>query len=324
MKRSSRETSIFNMSALDLLATATGTFVLIVVILLPYYRKDFHAHAEIADVRASTDDQSAEAEEILRAAVAEGRAAQQVKAEAEQIMKAAAEAKAAATSLRQEADLIDGEAGDDEERVAELKATVQTQVIKELDLIFVVDTTASMTQVLEDLRFSIGGMIRILERLVPSLRIGIVAYRDHDLGTRVTQTLQPARTDTQAGRIFRFVNALRPAPRGGPTPREAVYTALNRALNMPLRRQAKQTVILMGDAGPHHHRESATLILAQSFKRSGPKRTLSTLFVETRSYLLFGDGDKEYYKRLARAGGGEFSEHEGSMIENVLLAVLSE
>ncbi len=39
MRRRSRETSIFNMSALDLLAMATGTFVLIVVILLPYYRK---------------------------------------------------------------------------------------------------------------------------------------------------------------------------------------------------------------------------------------------------------------------------------------------
>ena len=96
MQRPSRETSIFNMSALDLLAMATGTFVLIVVILLPYYRKEFDAHAEILDLKAATETQSAEAEEILQAAIAEARAAAQLQAEADQTLNAAAEARAAA------------------------------------------------------------------------------------------------------------------------------------------------------------------------------------------------------------------------------------
>ena len=47
MKRPSRELSIFSLSALDVLAMATGTFVLLMVILMPYYRMSFDANAAI-------------------------------------------------------------------------------------------------------------------------------------------------------------------------------------------------------------------------------------------------------------------------------------
>ena len=322
MQRRSRETSIFNLSALDLLAMATGTFVLIVVILLPYYRKELDAHAAIVDFKVSVERQSAEAEEIEQAALAEARAAAQLKAEAEEILRAAAESKKAAATLRDEADLIEGDGGEAEKKVEKEQSTLIPKTIDKLDLILVVDTTASMTAALADLRLSIGGLIRILERLVPSLRIGVVAYRDNDFGTWVTRSLQPTATDDDPRRIFRFVGQLAPAERGGPTPREAVYTALNRAMNMPLRADAQQTVILMGDAGPHRGKENSTLLLAKRFSESGARRSVSTLFVQTLSYQAYGSGDKQYYARLAKQGGGEFSEHQGSMIENVLLAVL--
>ena len=55
MKRRSRELSIFNLSALDVLATATGVFVLLVVMLMPYYRKSFDANAEIEDATVGGD-----------------------------------------------------------------------------------------------------------------------------------------------------------------------------------------------------------------------------------------------------------------------------
>ena len=44
--------------------------------------------------------------------------------------------------------------------------------------------------------------------------------------------------------------------------------------------------------------------------------------MQTLSYQAYGTGDKQYYARLAEVGKGEFSEHQGSMIENVLLASL--
>ena len=39
MKRRSRELVIFSMSALDLFASALGAFILVTIILLPYYLK---------------------------------------------------------------------------------------------------------------------------------------------------------------------------------------------------------------------------------------------------------------------------------------------
>lgn len=324
MQRPSRETSIFNMSALDLLAMATGTFVLIVVILLPYYRKEFDAHAEILDLKAATETQSAEAEEILQAAVAEARAAAQLQAEADQTLNAAAEARAAAASLVQEADQLDAQGGKTEKKAEKKKATLIPKTIEKLDLIIVIDTTSSMVETLRDLRQSIGGLIRILERLVPSLRIGIVAYRDHDMGGNVTNSLQPTSTELQARTIYEYVSRLKPAQRGGPTPREAVYAGLNRAIAMSLRPDAQQTIILVGDAGPHRQKERSTLALVKRFVDGGPNRNVSALFVETRSYLAFGTGDKDYYRQLAKIGGGEFSDQQGSMVEKVLLAVLQD
>ncbi|WP_044411861.1 hypothetical protein [Thiomicrospira microaerophila] len=56
MKRRYRESSIFNMSALDLFASALGAVILIMVILLPYYLKtaflspeDLHVQLQIAE-----------------------------------------------------------------------------------------------------------------------------------------------------------------------------------------------------------------------------------------------------------------------------------
>jgi len=324
MQRPSRETSIFNMSALDLLAMATGTFVLIVVILLPYYRKEFDAHAQILDLKAATETKSAEAEEMLQAAVAEARAAAELKSKADQTLNAAANARAAAASLVQEADQLDAQGGKTEKKAEKKKATLVPKTIEKLDLIIVVDTTSSMVETLRDLRLSIGGLIRILERLVPSLRIGIVAYRDHDFGTWVTRSLQPTSTELQANQIYDFVSKLKPAARGGPTPREAVHAGLGRAVSMPLRPDAQQTIILVGDAGPHREKERSTLLLVKRFAEGGPQRNVSAHFVETRSYRAFGTNDKNYYKKLAKMGGGEFSDQPGSMIEKVLLAVLQD
>ncbi|HLF31355.1 MAG TPA: vWA domain-containing protein [Xanthomonadales bacterium] len=52
MRRPNRETSIFTTSAVDLFASALGAFILLVMILFPYYRNagDDSAHARIQDI----------------------------------------------------------------------------------------------------------------------------------------------------------------------------------------------------------------------------------------------------------------------------------
>ena len=322
MRRRNREVSIFNLSALDVLAMATGAFVLLAVILLPYYRKTQEAHASVEGLRVSVEALTAELEETLRAASADEAAAADLRAQAESTFDKAAAEKAAATSRRDEAASADGRAADNERQIAELQEIVEQKVIKELDLVFVVDTTASMTRVLRDLSFSMSGIIRVLERLVPSLQVAVVAYRDHDLRGQLLQVLPPTPTDRGASQVQAFVDGLRPASRGGNTPQEALFDGLQRALSLPLRGSAKQTVIVIGDAASHNHEQAATLMLARRYATSGRRRSISTLFVTTESYRRFGRGDRSFFAELAKSGRGEFNDHGGQLTESVLLSVL--
>ena len=322
MRRRGRDVSIFNLSALDVLAMATGAFVLLTVILLPFYRKTFEAQAAIEAVRVSADVVAARAEESLQAASADLAATAELRAEADALMKAAAEAKAAATSRLDEIASADGRAADNERQIAEMQAIVEQRVIKQLDLVFVVDTTASMTRVLRDLSYSMSGIIRVLERLVPSLQVAVVAYRDHDLRGNLLQVLPPTPTARGAARVQAFVDGLRPANRGGNTPQEALFEGLEQALTLPLRPGAKQSVIVIGDAASHDHKQAATLMLANRFAASGRRRSVSTLFVTTESYRRFGRGDRGFFAELAKAGRGEFNDHGGQLTESVLLSIL--
>jgi hypothetical protein len=94
MKRPNRTLSIFTLSALDVLAVATGVFVLLLVMLMPYYRMVHHATAETEGVRA------AEAETMARVQTIE-RTATLLRAEAEAALAEAAELNA--TAARAEA-----------------------------------------------------------------------------------------------------------------------------------------------------------------------------------------------------------------------------
>ena len=72
MRRPSRTVSIFTLSALDVLAMATGVFVLLVVMLMPYYRKTFDAGAEMEGLRLGISEMQAEIE-VSESAAAERR-----------------------------------------------------------------------------------------------------------------------------------------------------------------------------------------------------------------------------------------------------------
>lgn len=61
MKRPSRELNIFSMSALDLFASAMGAFILLTVILFPYYQKN----AKIVEDLNKTKNQLAQAQQQL-------------------------------------------------------------------------------------------------------------------------------------------------------------------------------------------------------------------------------------------------------------------
>src|SRR5438128_817621 len=51
-----------------------------------------------------------------------------------------------------------------------------------LDVAIVVDATGSMQNIIDDLKRRLTDVTRTMQRLVPTARIGAVAYRDRDTG----------------------------------------------------------------------------------------------------------------------------------------------
>jgi hypothetical protein len=310
MKRPNRTVSIFSLSALDVLAMATGVFVLLLVMLMPYYRKTFDANAEIEAVRVAAAATVAEVRLLEQAAARERAEAAVAAAEATELQARAAALERAAKQAIEPRPVV--RQGPDP----------KSQVIEAIDLVFVIDTTASMTPVIRELAVSMRSIVRILQRLVPSVRIGISAYKDRDTGLPPVITFPLTPTDPYLARIIGFVDSLDASPVGSRTLEEDVHLGLEAATLMRWRPDARQVLVVIGDAAAHAEYQSETFWRARNFVQGDELRTLSALFVTTPSSLEAGNRARPYFQALANAGDGTFNDHTGSMIESVLLSVL--
>lgn len=315
MKRRARGLSIFTLSALDVLAMSTGVFVLLVVMLMPYYRKVQDAEAAIEAVRIAESATVAEVERVRRDARALGGQAEAMEAQVARLAGAAARIEADNAAARQAA-----LARSNQE--VQGGGNVDTPVIDRLDLVFVIDTTASMGPVLREVAATLGSVVRILESLVPSVRIAIAAYRDRDTGLAPLRVLpfRPARENL--ARIEGFLRDLAASPVGSPTIDEDVDLGLQAAIELDFRSGARQAVILVGDAAAHVGERRLAIERVRSFVRRDERRTVSTLFTPTPSSTRRGNLARAFFRDVATAGNGDFNDHAGSMIESVLLSVL--
>jgi hypothetical protein len=310
MKRPNRSISILSMSALDVLAMATGVFVLLLVMLMPYYRKTFDANAEIEAARVAAAVSLSEVQSLEATAARYQAEAGAAAAEAAELNARAAALEQAARRPLEPQPAVD--AGPDAEQ----------QVIEAIDLVFVIDTTASMTPVIRELAVSMRSIVRILQRLVPSVRIGISAYKDHDIPLPPVITFPLTPTDPFLPRIVGFVDSLEASPVGSRSLDEDVHLGLEAATLMHWRPDAKQVLVVIGDAEAHPENVNETFWRAQNFVQSNERRSFSTLFVTTPSSLSAGNVARSYFQALAEAGNGSFNDHTGSMVESVLLSVL--
>lgn len=318
MRRGRRELSIFSMSALDVLATATGVFVLLLVLVMPYYRKSFDANAEIAARRVA-------AAETLAKVAAEDADAVRLRGEADAAVAEAERLDAAAAALKRQ--IQDRQA---QRRATEAPPAPQPDpaaggnrpVVDAVDLVFAIDTTASMGPVIRDLAASMRSIIRILEKLVPSVRIGIAAYSDTDTGLPPLEILPLTSANRDLPRILAFVQALHESSVGSATLEEDVHLGLGAATTMSFRADAVQSVVLIGDAQAHPEYAEEGLYRVRSFVAGSDRRSVSALFVATPSAIRDGLRSRGYFAAVAQAGHGSFSEYAGSMIASVLLSVL--
>jgi hypothetical protein len=310
MKRADRSVAFLTLSALDTLATAIGVFVLLVAFLMPYYQNSFDLETTLEESRVAHETAAAQLDDIKERIAEDSAKADALLAEALRISARAAtlEARSAPRPPQRPPTPPAGET-----------------VVQELDLVFVIDTTASMTPVLNQLARSMASLVRILERLVPSVRIGVVAYRDYDAEPPLLRTLPLTGTREALDEILSFVASLRASRVSSGDIQEAVYLGIATATALSFRPSARQALVVIGDAATHYWEQAECLEYVRHFVAESPKRrTLSALFTTTPSSLYAGNVDRAFFVKLAEAGSGNFTDHAASMTESVLLSVLVE
>ncbi|HLK10004.1 MAG TPA: vWA domain-containing protein [Candidatus Binatia bacterium] len=216
-----------------------------------------------------------------------------------------------------------------------------------LDVALVVDATGSMQNVIDDLKHHLDDLADTLQRLVPTARIGAVAYRDRDDGDVATA---PRRSEDflvkwsdltfNAKKVRTFLDGI-VAEGGGDWP-EAVKDGLDCAMHkLKWRADAKKVIVLVGGSPPHEKDVPAIRKLIADWRAAGGE--VSAIDVSLRLHeeherklykWLYGEEPKQisplpaFYQELrdsfgeiAKEGGGEFVAigQDSALVKHVLV-----
>lgn len=116
---------------------------------------------------------------------------------------------------------------------------------RDLDLVICMDATASMLPMINQARAGIDSLILFLRDISREMRLGFVAYRDHD--NPPVCDVQPLTGDITTVRNFLFKVRIT----GGADLPEAVLEGFQAASDMKWNRKATREIVLVGDAPPH-------------------------------------------------------------------------
>lgn len=296
MQRRNREINIFSMSALDLFASAMGAFILIAIVLFPYFPNTGASDVDVAELRGRI----AELEESVESAREETARAE---ARAAGLEERVAEAEAESRSL--------------EEKLAKAE-------FPDVDLVIALDVTGSMGEEIAGLKREITQLIRILDRLAPSVAAGVVAYGDREW-ERPILVQRLALVSGSSARLSDLVGFIEGLDKGvglgsgsNPDQPEALRAAMNSAARMPWRREAgKRAIVVITDNRAYPEEQGATLRLTRRFTADGGMVSV----VGTQKPGDDPDVD-EFLGALANAGGGRLVAGGGSVASTVLLALL--
>jgi hypothetical protein len=192
-----------------------------------------------------------------------------------------------------------------------------------LDVVLVIDATDSMQFVIDTVKARLIKLIASLHAMVPTSRIGIVAYRDKG-DEFVTKWVD---LSFSTGKLQDFLVSLH-AGGGGDWP-EAVYDGLEVAVNdLNWRKKSKRIIILVPGSSPHPETVSNVLHLAQNFQAQGGalsvvdlaekmhedferalwRNTAGVMNVEFKPTPLpaFYQEFRNTMASIAQAGGGDF------------------
>ena len=200
-----------------------------------------------------------------------------------------------------------------------------------LDVAIVIDSTGSMQNVIDDLKHRMDDLAYSMQRLVPTSRIGAVAYRDRDddkvaTAPRQSESFVVKWSDLtfNVKKVQTFLDGI--VAEGGGDWEEAVKDGLDTAMHkLKWRADAKKVIIVVGSSPPHEKDVPAIRQLIAEWRRNNG--VVSTIDVSYQLHAeherkinrwLYGEELKEVsplpdfyqalrdsFSEIAREGGGE-------------------
>ncbi len=165
-----------------------------------------------------------------------------------------------------------------------------------LDVALVVDATDSMQFVTDSIKSRLLKLIAALQKMVPTTRIGIIAYRDKG-EEYVTKWVD---LSFSTSKLQDFVSNLK-AGGGGDWP-EAVYDGMEAAVNdLKWRKNSKRVIIVLAGSPPHADSISSVLQLAQNFHAQG-----GVVSVVDLAEKMHEDFERAIYKSSGTALGPDY------------------
>ena len=199
-------------------------------------------------------------------------------------------------------------------------------LIPNLDIVICLDVTGSMQDQIEGLKREISSLAAVLDKISPSVGMGIVAFGDRKWN-RPIRGMDITRTSNMS-EIQSFVDRLTPnmqdrkANENTDRP-EAVASALESAIGMSWRSESeKRYIVVITDNPAYRDRTSDALASARSFSSKNQHHVSSVLA------HYYGAEDLEETQRflmqLAESGNGEYVDAGGgeSVLSSILLAIL--
>lgn len=191
-----------------------------------------------------------------------------------------------------------------------------------LDIALVIDATASMQHVIDDIKARSTALVGSIQTLVPIARIGVVAFRDK--GEEFV--VRWSDLSFHGSKIDAFIGNL--TADGGGDWEEGVRDGLEAAMDeLSWRRRAKRVIIVVGSSPPHKEDLEPIAALAEEFRSEGG--VVSTIDVTKRMHeeyernlhvWLYGEEPekisalpefyhevRDSYRLIADNGGGEMA-----------------
>lgn len=209
----------------------------------------------------------------------------------------------------------------------QMQAALHGLETRPIDVVIVMDITASMGPAVNGLKREILDIVRLLDHLFPSVGIGIVAYGDIRYSRPVTPfNIADTSVPREKAALLRFINSMELEMGIGsginPEKPEALHLALPRAIEMNWRPVAEERYIVIVTDAPAYPNQMANIDRMVSAFAADPANQIST--VQVRDPMVF-EAAQTMLKRIARLGNGTYTDTSTgeSFMTALLLSVLS-